>query len=80
VTDSHHDHAGTGELTVKVEPDEVPTGMLTKLAVIVTLVIIGSVGFAKILFDHTLANELTAKGYVGETSVPATQGSARTWE
>lgn len=80
MSDTHLDHAGTGELTVKVEPDDVPTGMLAKLAVVVTIVIVASVGFMTVLFDKVLADELTAKGYTSESAVPGEHGGAKTWE
>lgn len=80
MSDTHHDHAGTGELTVKVEPDDVPTGMLTKLAVVVTIVIVGAVVFMNVMFDKVLADELTAKGYTTEPAVPVAHGGAKTWE
>lgn len=48
---------------VEVEPDEVPTGMLVRLAVAVTIVAAGLVFGAVQLFDYTLTQQMDAKGY-----------------
>jgi hypothetical protein len=80
VSDTHHDHTGTDSLTIKVEPDDVPTGMLTKLALAVTIVIVGSVVFMNVMFDKVLADELVAKGYSSEAAVPVDHNGAKTWE
>jgi hypothetical protein len=48
---------------VEVEPDEVPTGMLVRLAVALTLVAAGLVFGATQLFDYTLTEQMEAKGY-----------------
>lgn len=54
---------------VEVEPDSVPTGMLTRLAVAVTVVIVVLVIGALQLFKHEVAAEMTAKGYPSGTEV-----------
>jgi hypothetical protein len=48
---------------VEVEPDLVPTGMLTKLTVALTVVAAAMVIFGMFLFDRVVADELAAKGY-----------------
>lgn len=78
MSDSHHDHAGSPDTTVLVEPDDVPTGMLTKLAVVVTIVVIAAVVFINMVFDQTLADELAAKGY-SDAAVPSENSGAKTW-
>lgn len=78
MSDSHHSHAGSADTTVLVEPDDVPTGMLTKLAVAVTIVVVAAVVFINMVFDSTLADELSAKGY-SEAAVPSENSGARTW-
>ncbi|MEC8423167.1 MAG: hypothetical protein VX000_05280 [Myxococcota bacterium] len=80
MSDSHHDQTESGEMTIKVEPDDVPTAMLTKLAVIVTIAIVACVVFVNMVFDQTLADELAAKGYTDATAVPGEHSSAKTWE
>ena len=54
---------------VEVEPDLVPTGMLTKLTVALTVVAAGMVIFGMILFDNVVANELASKGYSSSDDV-----------
>lgn len=78
MSSSHHDQTGHSNPTVLVEPDDVPTGMLTRLAVAITIGIVVSVGFANWLFNTTLASELAAKGY-SESSVPSANSGAKTW-
>jgi hypothetical protein len=56
---------------MEVEPDTVPTGMLARLGLAVTVVIVGLVILAVQLFNAQLSQELTAKGYAdGVTTVP----------
>lgn len=56
---------------IEVEPDTVPTGMLARLGVAVTVVVVGLVILAVQLFNAQLSQELTAKGYAdGVTTVP----------
>ena len=78
VSSSHPDHASTTNTTVLVEPDDVPTGMLTKLAIAVTITIVVSVLFVVSMFDRTLAAELEAKGYT-DAAVPSENSGAKTW-
>ena len=58
-------HAGP----VEVEPDTVPTGMLTRLAIAVTIVIVALVIGGTELFKHQVAQELVDKGYPAGTEV-----------
>jgi hypothetical protein len=54
---------------VEVEPDTVPTGMLTRLALVTTVVIVALVIGGTQLFKHQLAKELVDKGYPAGTEV-----------
>jgi len=54
---------------VEVEPDNVPTGILTKLAVVVTFAVVATVLFAMGLFDRVVAGELAEKGYEDSVEV-----------
>lgn len=56
--------AATGPApVVDVEPDEVPTGMLVRLAIALTIVAATLVFGGTQLFDHTLKSQKAAKGY-----------------
>jgi len=48
---------------IVVEADEVPTGMLTKLALAVTLVAAAMVFLGVMLFNHAIDKEMAEKGY-----------------
>lgn len=54
---------------VQVEPDTVPTGMLARLAIGVTIVAMVAVIAAVQLFDATKASQLAEKGYSTDVSV-----------
>lgn len=54
---------------VEVEPDHVPTGMLTRLTIAVTVVIVVLVIGALQLFKAQVAQELVDKGYPTGTEV-----------
>ena len=54
VSANHQDGPSSPEIAVKVEPDEVPTAMLTKLAIVVTIGVIASFIFVKALFDQII--------------------------
>lgn len=61
---------------ILVEPDDVPTGMLTRVAVAVTVVVIICVFGAVKLFDSALADEMARKGYT-QTSGPISSAGPR---
>jgi hypothetical protein len=54
---------------VKVEPDDVPIGMITRLAGAVTVVVVILVVAAIKLFDMEVASEMRSKGYSENTLV-----------
>jgi hypothetical protein len=55
---------------LQVEADEVPVGMLTRLAVAVTIVAAGLVFAGVQLFDSALETELAEKGYEDVEVIP----------
>jgi len=55
---------------VDVEPDNVPTGMLTKLTVAVTIMAAAAVLLAMAMFDRLVADEMVEKGYTTVEAVP----------
>lgn len=75
----HSSPESSHDVGIKVEPDDVPTGMLTKLAVAVTIVVVISVVGVNMLFDKAVGDELNAKGYDSVEAVSADRGSAKTW-
>ena len=54
---------------IEVEPDLVPTAMLTKLTVALTVVAAAMVIFGMVLFDRVVADELASKGYTASDDV-----------
>ena len=60
---------------IDVEPDNVPTKMLTMLAGAITVVVVALVFLAIALFDAEKAHQLESKGYTGDV-VPAAAATA----
>lgn len=71
-----HSPPSAPKAEILVEPDDVPTGMLTRVAIALTVVVIVCIFGAVKLFDSTLADELKRKGYT-ETSGPIPSASPR---
>ena len=71
-----HSPPSAPQAEILVEPDDVPTGMLTRVAIALTVVVVVCIFGAVQLFDSALAEELQRKGY-SQTSGPIPSASPR---
>ena len=69
----------SGDVGVKVEPDEMPTRALGTLAVALTVVVVALICGAVWLFNTQVASELSAKGYTDPAPISAEHGGAASW-